>query len=42
MALSNVSFRMEDELKEEIPVKKGEIKSILDNNFTGGNIKLRR
>ena len=29
-----------DELKEEIPVKKGEIKSILDNNFTGGNIKL--
>ena len=29
-----------DELKEKIPVKKGEIKSILDNNFTGGNIKL--
>lgn len=29
-----------DELKEEIPVNKGEIKSILDNNFTGGNIKL--
>ena len=29
-----------DELKEEIPVKKGEIKSILDNDFTGGNVKL--
>lgn len=29
-----------DELKEEIPVKKGEIKSILDNDFSGGNIKL--
>lgn len=29
-----------DELKEEIPVTKGEIKSILDNYFTGGNIKL--
>ncbi len=29
-----------DELKEEIPVTKGEIKSILNNNFTGGNIKL--
>ena len=29
-----------DELKEEIPVTKGEIKSILDNDFTGGNIKL--
>ena len=29
-----------DELKEEIPVVKGEIKSILDNAFTGGNVKL--
>ena len=29
-----------DEIKEEIPVTKGEIKSILDNDFTGGNIKL--
>lgn len=29
-----------DELKEEIPVTKGEIKSILGNDFTGGNIKL--
>lgn len=29
-----------DGLKEEIPVTKGEIKSILDNDFTGGNIKL--
>ena len=29
-----------DELKEEILVTKGEIKSILDNDFTGGNIKL--
>ena len=29
-----------DELKEEIPVVKGEIKSILDNDFSGGNVKL--
>ena len=29
-----------DELKEEIPVTKGEIKSILDNDFSGNNIKL--
>lgn len=29
-----------DELKEEILVTKGEIKSILGNDFTGGNIKL--
>ena len=29
-----------DDLKEEIPVTKGKIKSILDNDFTGGNIKL--
>lgn len=31
-----------DELKEEVPVKKGEIKSILDNDFTGGNVKLTK
>ena len=29
-----------NELKEEIRVVKGEIKSILDNDFSGGNVKL--
>ena len=29
-----------DELKEEFPVVKGEIKSILDNDFSGKNVKL--